>query len=168
MNSPHRALSTRRKILPLAALVRAVRAAQRRGKRVVFTNGCFDLVHAGHIRILERARAHGDMLVVAVNSDDSVRQMKGPGRPIVRQHDRAVLLAAFACVDFVTIFKEPTPQRIIEKILPDVLIKGSDWKAGAIVGAECVRARGGRIVRVPLLQGYSTTNLLERIRTAVR
>ncbi len=167
MSSRPPVLSARHKIVPLSALVRAVRQAQRRGKKVVFTNGCFDLIHAGHVKVLERARDAGDLLVVAVNSDSSVRVLKkGPGRPILHERDRALLIAAFACVDYVTIFSQATPQSLIEKIHPDVLIKGSDWKAGSIVGADWVRKCGGKVVRIPLLKGHSTTNLIERIRQA--
>lgn len=161
--------SASRKVLSLAAAARAVRRAQRQGKRVVFTNGCFDIVHAGHVKILERARKAGDLLLVAVNSDASARQLKkGPGRPFVHERDRALLLAAFACVDIVVIFKEPTPRQAIEKLQPDVLIKGADWKAGQIVGSETVRSRGGKVLRIALLQGYSTTNLIQRIRASAR
>lgn len=165
MSSPRPALSARRKVLSLPALTRAIRLAKRRKKRVVFTNGCFDLVHAGHVKILEHARAQGDLLVVAINSDKSVKSLnKGPGRPILHDRDRALLIAAFACVDYVTLFSESTPQRVIEKVRPDVLIKGADWKAAKIVGADWVRRYGGKVVRVPLLKGHSTTSLIEQIR----
>lgn len=146
---------------PLAA---ALRRAQARGAKVVFTNGCFDLVHAGHVKVLERARALGDVLVIGLNGDASVRRLKGPGRPILHEQDRALLLGGLACVDYVVIFREATPQRLIERLQPDVLVKGSDWAQGKIVGADVVQARGGRIVRVPLLEGRSTSHLLQRIR----
>jgi rfaE bifunctional protein nucleotidyltransferase chain/domain len=135
---------------------------------VVFTNGCFDLVHAGHVKVLERARRLGELLIVGLNSDASVRALKGPGRPILHQADRALLLAALTPVDYVVIFNEPTPQRLIERLQPDVLVKGADWGQGAIVGAAVVRARGGRIVRIPLLKGCSTTALIERIQASAR
>jgi rfaE bifunctional protein nucleotidyltransferase chain/domain len=135
------------------------------GRRVVFTNGVFDLLHPGHTRYLADARAHGDVLVVAVNSDRSVRALaKGPGRPVTPGHERAELLAALAAVDAVVVFDEDTPQAIVEAIQPDVLVKGADWAADAIVGREVVEARGGRVVRVPLAPGYSTTAILDRIR----
>ena len=153
------------KIKPAAALARIVRRANARGRRVVFTNGCFDLVHAGHVKLLEHARRQGDLLIVGVNSDRSVRALKkGPGRPIMGQRDRALLLAALQSVDYVTIFNERTPQRLIERIRPDVLMKGTDWSAAAIVGGEVVRRKGGRVVRFPLYKGYSTTRLIRRIR----
>lgn len=141
-------------------------AAQRAaGRRVVFTNGVFDLLHPGHTRYLADARAQGDVLVVAVNSDRSVRALaKGPGRPVTPEHERAELLAALAAVDAVVVFDEDTPQAIVEAIQPDVLVKGADWAADAIVGREVVEARGGRVVRVPLAPGYSTTAILDRIR----
>lgn len=135
------------------------------GRTVVFTNGVFDLLHPGHTRYLADARAHGDVLVVAVNSDRSVRALaKGPGRPVTPEHERAELLAALAAVDAVVVFDEDTPQTIVEAIQPDVLVKGADWAADAIVGRGVVEARGGRVVRVPLAQGYSTTAILDRIR----
>ncbi len=152
-------------MLSIAALARAVRRAQARGKTVVFTNGCFDLLHAGHVILLERAKRLGDLLIVAINSDRSVRALrKGPNRPITPQRDRARVLSALACVDYVTIFDEPTPQRAIERLQPDVLVKGADWGPWAIVGSDVIRRRGGRVVRLPLLKGYSTTRLIERIR----
>jgi len=161
MRSP---LNTPRKILSIAALARAVRRAQARGKTVVFTNGCFDLLHAGHVTLLERAKRLGDLLVVAINSDRSVRALgKGPNRPITPQRDRARVLAALGCVDYVTIFDEPTPQHAIERLQPDVLVKGADWGPGVIVGSHAVLRRGGRVVRLPLLKGYSTTRIIKRI-----
>ena len=156
--------SSLRKITSLPALLAAARRAKARGRTVVFTNGCFDLLHAGHVRLLERAKRLGDLLVVGINSDRSVRRLKGSGRPIVAQRDRARLLAALACVDCVTIFDDPTPQRLIERLRPDVLIKGTDWGFSEIVGSDIVRRHGGRVVRIPLLRGYSTTTLLERIK----
>lgn len=153
-----------RKILSLPALLRRVRRLQSHGRHVVFTNGCFDLVHAGHVKVLERARRYGDALVVGINSDRSVRALKGPGRPILNQQDRALLLAALACVDYVTIFSEQTPQRVIERLRPNLLVKGADWGAGKIVGRDTVERYGGRVVRVPLLKGASTSRIIERIR----
>lgn len=135
------------------------------GRRVVFTNGVFDLLHPGHTRYLAEARAFGDVLVVAVNSDRSVRaQQKGPDRPITPEAERAELLAALACVDAVVVFDEDTPQAIVSAVQPDVLVKGADWAADNIVGRDVVEARGGRVVRIPLADGYSTTSILARAR----
>jgi D-glycero-beta-D-manno-heptose 1-phosphate adenylyltransferase len=140
-------------------------AGIRRNRRVVFTNGCFDLLHPGHIQCLEEARALGDLLIVAINSDASVRRMKGAGRPVMPEAERAEVLAALAAVDYVTVFEEDTPQQIIARLLPDVLVKGGDWGPDQIVGRAEVEAAGGRVVLVPLAPGYSTTALLDRIRT---
>lgn len=156
--------SAQRKIASPSALARLLREAKRRGRRVVFTNGCFDLVHAGHVKLLERAKRLGDVLVVALNSDRSVRTLKGAARPIIPQQDRALLIAALACVDYVTIFDERTPERLITRLQPNVLVKGADWGRGRVVGREVVERHGGRVVRIPLLQGHSTTSLIERIR----
>ena len=153
-----------RKIKSAAALARLVRAAKARGRTVVFTNGCFDLLHAGHVTLLERARRLGDLLVVGINSDRSVRALKGPRRPLVPQGDRAKLLAAFASVDYVIVFNELTPRRLVAQLKPHVLVKGSDWAGGEIIGREIVERTGGRVVRIPLLKGYSTTQLLKRMR----
>jgi len=135
------------------------------GRTVVFTNGVFDLLHPGHVRYLQEARALGDLLIVGLNADESVRRNKGPERPLTPQHERAELLAALACVDAVVIFPEDTPAGIIRAIQPDVLVKGADWAADAIVGRDTVEARGGKVVRVPVEQGYSTTSIVEKIRT---
>jgi D-beta-D-heptose 7-phosphate kinase/D-beta-D-heptose 1-phosphate adenosyltransferase len=145
-------------------LILRVREAKRNGQRVVFTNGCFDLLHPGHVRCLEQARELGHMLVVAINSDASVRRLKGAGRPVVSQEERAEVLAALAAVDYVTVFDEDTPQQIIARVLPDVLVKGGDWGPDQIVGRAEVEAAGGRVVSIPLEPGYSTSALLERIR----
>ncbi|PIQ84544.1 MAG: D-glycero-beta-D-manno-heptose 1-phosphate adenylyltransferase [Candidatus Omnitrophica bacterium CG11_big_fil_rev_8_21_14_0_20_63_9] len=153
------------KIKSAAALIPLLRKAQRRGRRVVFTNGCFDLLHAGHVTLLERSRRLGNLLVVGINSDHSVRAIKGPSRPIVAQRQRALVLAGLASVDFVTVFDAPTPQRLIQQLRPDVLVKGADWGAGQIVGREMVERFGGRVVRVPLVKGLSTSQLVERIRS---
>ena len=141
-----------------------VAVEKRNGRRVVFTNGCFDLLHPGHIRCLEEARGLGDVLVVGINSDSSVHQIKGANRPIIPQDERAELLAALACVDYVTIFDSATPQALIARMLPGVLVKGGDWGPGEIVGREEVEAAGGCVVSIPLTPGYSTSALLERIR----
>lgn len=135
------------------------------GRTLVFTNGVFDLLHPGHVRYLREARALGEVLVVAVNSDRSVRaQGKGPDRPITPEAERAEVLAALACVDAVVVFDEDTPVEIIGTIQPDILVKGADWGPDAIVGSEEVRARGGRVERIVLAEGYSTTAILRRVR----
>jgi rfaE bifunctional protein nucleotidyltransferase chain/domain len=140
--------------------------AERRaaGARVVFTNGCFDLLHPGHVRYLEAARALGDVLVVGLNDDASVHRLKGPGRPILRATERAELLAALAAVDHVVVFAEDTPLALIETLAPDVLVKGADWAPDEIVGRDDVVSRGGRVERIDLLPGVSTTELIRRIR----
>jgi len=135
------------------------------GKRVVFTNGCFDLIHIGHIRLLEKAREKGDCLVVAVNSDSSVRQIKEPGRPVMPEGQRAEVIAALGCVDWVTIFAEPDPLVLIRLLKPDVLVKGTDWSEEEIVGAPEVREAGGQVLRIRLEPGISTSALIKRIRS---
>jgi D-glycero-beta-D-manno-heptose 1-phosphate adenylyltransferase len=137
--------------------------ARREGRRVVFTNGCFDILHPGHIRLLEAARDLGDILILGLNSDRSVRENKGANRPIVPESERAEVAAALAAVDFVVLFDEPTPREIISRILPDVLVKGSDWSPDEIVGREEVEAAGGRVVSRPLAPGYSTSGIIERV-----
>lgn len=151
------------KIRSRAWLSRSVRRFQRAGRRVVFTNGCFDLLHVGHITLLQQAKRLGDVLIVAVNSDTSVNALKGPGRPITHQRGRARLVAALASVDYVTIFPEATPLNLIKALTPDVLVKGADWATDGIVGSHLVKQRGGRVARIPLLKGYSTTRLIARI-----
>ncbi len=161
-----RPLAYRDKVAPLARVRAACRRAQRAGKRVVFTNGCFDLLHPGHVRYLALARARGDLLVVGLNSDRSVRALKGPGRPVQSAAARAEVLAALAAVDHVVVFDAPTPRKLIEALEPDVLVKGADWREEEIVGADFVRARGGSVVRIRLVPGQSTTRLVERSRRA--
>lgn len=139
---------------------------RRQGHRIVFTNGCFDLMHIGHTRYLQAARDLGDALVVGVNSDESVRTLnKGADRPIVPDAQRAEILAALACVDYVVIFSEPDPGALIATLQPDILVKGGDWSAERIVGRETVEARGGRVQTIPLVPGVSTTTLVQRIRS---
>jgi len=139
---------------------------KRNGRRVVFTNGCFDLLHPGHIQSLEQARALGDALIVGINGDASVRELKGPGRPILPELERAEILAALECVDAVVIFQELTPRKTIAALLPDVLVKGGDWAGDQIIGREEVEAAGGRVVSVPVVAGYSTTAILAKMRAA--
>ncbi len=146
-----------------AALVASLRSA---GKTVVFTNGVFDLLHPGHVRYLDVARSLGDALVLGLNADASVRRNKGPSRPIIPERERAEVLAALASVDAVVIFDEDTPAEIVAALQPDILVKGADWPADQIVGRDTVEARGGRVVLVPVEQGYSTTSIVERVRTA--
>jgi rfaE bifunctional protein nucleotidyltransferase chain/domain len=137
---------------------------KRNGRRVVFTNGCFDLLHPGHIRLLEQARALGDVLIVGLNSDAGVRRLKGPGRPVIPERERAEILTALEAVDVVVIFDEPTPREVIAGLLPDVLVKGGDWPGDQIVGRAEVEAAGGRVISIPVVQGYSTTEVLRKIR----
>ena len=146
-----------------AALVASLRADS---KRIVFTNGVFDLLHPGHVRYLRAARELGDVLIVGLNGDASVRKNKGPARPITPEQERAEVLAALTFVDAVVIFDEDTPADIIRAIQPDLLVKGADWPADQIVGRDTVEARGGRVVLVPVEAGYSTTGILERVRRA--
>ena len=138
--------------------------AHRGEKRVVFTNGCFDLLHPGHVATLEAARGLGDVLIVGVNSDASVRELKGDGRPMVCEQERAEVLAALECVDAVVVFNELTPREMIAALLPDVLVKGGDWPGDQIIGREEVEAAGGRVESVPVVPAYSTTAILQSIR----
>jgi D-beta-D-heptose 7-phosphate kinase/D-beta-D-heptose 1-phosphate adenosyltransferase len=152
-----------RKVLSLPeveAFVRRLRAAKR---TVVFTNGVFDLLHPGHVRYLQEARSQGDALVVAVNSDRSVRAIKGPTRPLNPEYERAEVLAALTCVDAVVVFDADNPHDVITRLQPDVLVKGADWAADAIIGREIVEARGGRVMRIPLAEGYSTSAIIKKI-----
>jgi D-beta-D-heptose 7-phosphate kinase/D-beta-D-heptose 1-phosphate adenosyltransferase len=135
---------------------------KRRGKTVVFTNGCYDLLHPGHVRLLEEARSLGDVLILALNSDASVRRMKGPSRPLIAENERAAMALALAAVDAVALFDEDTPRELIAEVLPDVLVKGADW-SHFIAGREEVEAAGGRVLTLALEPGYSTTNLVERM-----
>lgn len=149
-------------VLERGELVELRRAWARQGRRVVFTNGCFDLLHPGHVRLLERARSHGQRLVVAVNSDASVRSLKGPTRPILPERERAATLASLACVDAVTVFAEETPHALLEALLPDVLVKGADWSHW-IAGREIVEQAGGQVLAIPVEAGYSTTDIVANI-----
>lgn len=157
------ALVGKNKVHDLPTLLPLLAARRAQGDRVVFTNGCFDLLHAGHVQYLREAKAQGDLLVVGLNSDDSVRQLKGPTRPLNPEDDRAIVLAGLTDVDFVTIFNEATPQRLIEALRPDVLVKGADYRKEEVVGADIVEAHGGRVHLATLRPGLSTTNLLQRL-----
>lgn len=133
------------------------------GKRIVFTNGCFDILHPGHTRYLSSAKELGDFLVVAINSDDSVRIIKGPKRPILKEQARAELVAALACVDLVLIFDEDNPLRVIRDLLPDILVKGGDWAEDEIIGADVVKNAGGQVNRIPFVTGFSTSDIVKRV-----
>ena len=146
-----------------AGIARALRDA---GKRIVFTNGVFDILHPGHLRYLQQARSLGDVLVIGLNSDASVRRNKGPERPINSEEERGEILEALECVDLVVLFEEDTPAEIIKALQPDILVKGADWAADAIVGRDTVEARGGQVVRIPVERGFSTTTIIEKIRAA--
>jgi D-beta-D-heptose 7-phosphate kinase/D-beta-D-heptose 1-phosphate adenosyltransferase len=151
-------------ILTLEEAILRFGREKRAGRRVIFTNGCFDLLHPGHLRGFDLARELGDVLIVGLNSDASVRQLKGPGRPVIPEHERAEILAALESVDAVVVFDELTPREVISRLLPDVLVKGGDWPGDQIVGREEVEAAGGRVVSVPLVPGYSTSAILQKIR----
>ena len=150
-------------MVDLDALRRVVKKAREGGRKVVFTNGCFDIIHAGHVQYLREAKALGDLLIVGVNSDRSVRAIKGDRRPIIPEEERLEVLSALECVDYLILFDDPTPLRLIQEIGPDVLVKGEDWKMEEIVGREVVEERGGRVVRVPFRRKVSTTGIIERI-----
>ena len=152
------------KIVPLETLLHELEPHRAAGRKIVFTNGCFDILHPGHILYMEEARNCGDLLVVGLNSDDSVGRLKGPARPLNPQEDRAIQLAGLASVDYVTCFGEDTPKDLIEAVRPDVLVKGGDWTVENIVGHEFVMANGGEVYSLPFRQGYSTTGLIEKIR----
>jgi D-beta-D-heptose 7-phosphate kinase/D-beta-D-heptose 1-phosphate adenosyltransferase len=152
-----------RKVQPVSAVADEVRRLQAKGARVVFTNGCFDLHHPGHVELFARARAEGDALVVAINSDASVRRLKGPQRPVFSEDERAEILAAMRDVDWVCVFEDDTPLGTILRIRPDVLVKGADWKDKGIVGQREVEGWGGRVVAVSLVEGHSTTEVVSRV-----
>lgn len=153
----------KQKIKGRKELRRIIRYLKAKGKRIVFTNGCFDLLHIGHIRYLEKARALGDALVVGVNSDSSVRKLKGPKRPVLPVKERTEILSGLGCVDYITIFDERTPLKLITSLHPNVLVKGGDWTKEQIVGGEVVERSGGKVVIIPFVKGASSSNLIEII-----
>ncbi len=155
--------SLKDKIQTLPSLEKRVSDLKEAGKKVVFTNGCFDILHAGHVNLLEEARMQGDALVVAMNSDSSVRGLKGPTRPVVPQQQRSEVLAALESVDFVTAFDEPDPLRVITALKPDVLVKGGDWGLDSIIGRDVVEEAGGTVLTIPLKYGASTTDIISKI-----
>jgi D-beta-D-heptose 7-phosphate kinase/D-beta-D-heptose 1-phosphate adenosyltransferase len=162
-------MRTNRKILSRKDLAKQVEALKKEGKRIIFTNGCFDILHIGHVKYLEQAKALGDILILALNSDASVRSIKGSSRPIVLQEERAYILASLEVVDYVIIFDEDTPLALIEDIEPDILVKGGDWDQETVVGGASVKQRGGRVVIIPQVRGTatdlsaSTTSMINRI-----
>jgi len=150
-------------VISLKRLVKELLPLREKGRKVVFTNGCFDIIHAGHVRYLTKARSLGDLLVVGLNSDASVRAIKGPSRPIVPESERAEAMGALRCVDYVVIFNEETPLTLITALRPDILVKGSDWASHEIVGGDVVRESGGKVRRIRLLKGRSTTNIIKKV-----
>lgn len=152
-----------RKVLSIAEAVALVEHLRHAGKEIVFTNGVFDLLHPGHVRYLQEARREGDALIVAVNSDRSVRAIKGPSRPVNAEAERAEVVAALACVAAVVVFDDDTPREVIQRLQPDVLVKGADWASDAIVGRDTVEATGGRVVRIPIAEGHSTSAIIKKI-----
>lgn len=152
-----------RKLKSLEEIKAIVLGARNNGKRIAFTNGCFDLLHRGHVHVLRAAKACADLLIVGINSDESVKQIKGPMRPVLAESDRCELLGAMEMVDFVILFNEPDPYQLIAAIRPDVLVKGGDWNSEKIIGAELVEEAGGSVVVVPYIKGFSTTEIIERI-----
>jgi rfaE bifunctional protein nucleotidyltransferase chain/domain len=151
------------KIKTLNEIVRLRSRLRESGMKLVFTNGCFDILHVGHVRYLNNARSLGDALVVGVNSDQSVHKIKGASRPIVPERERAEVLAALTCVNYVFIFDDPTPKRVIDAIVPDILVKGADWNINEIVGRDTVEKAGGIVLNVPLVEGSSTTDIIEKV-----
>lgn len=154
---------SRTKIKNLSQIQKVSAALRAKGKKIVFTNGCFDILHYGHVMYLKRAKERGDILIVALNSDSSVKKIKGPGRPILNQHDRSAIIAALASVDYVVIFNQDTPLEVIKKVKPDILIKGSDWGKNNIVGADFVKSCGGKVSTITLAKGRSTTDIINKV-----
>jgi len=154
----------RQKIKTLKDAKKEITRLKKEGKRIVFTNGCFDILHIGHARYLYKARELGDFLIVAVNSDSSVKSIKGPERPIIKENERAEMLSALGCVDMTVIFEEDTPYEVIKILVPDVLVKGGDWKEEDIVGSDIVREAGGEVKSIAFVDGSSTTNIINRIK----
>jgi len=152
------------KLKSVAEIISITAEARKKGLKVVFTNGCFDLLHRGHVHILRQAKAAGDLLIVALNSDRSVSRIKGPRRPVMPETDRVELIAAMEMVDYVVVFDEPDPYKLIDAIRPNVLAKGGDWKIEEVVGADIVERDGGQIAVIPYLKGFSTSEIIERIR----
>lgn len=151
------------KLKTLEELKKIVQQLKEKRKKIVFTNGCFDILHAGHLYCLEKAKRFGDILIVALNSDSSVRKLKGSGRPIIPEKDRAYLISGLSCVDFCIIFDEQTPARIIKEIKPDILVKGADYKKNEIVGQKTIKKEGGRVITIPLAAGRSTSSIIKKI-----
>lgn len=151
------------KIKSRSGLIKTIWTLKKRGKKIVFTNGCFDVLHKGHVKLLEKAKSLGNVLVVAVNSDSSAKRIKGLTRPINNQTDRAIIVAALSSVDFVTFFDEPTPEGLIKKLNPDVLVKGGDWKKEKIVGSAHVESYGGKVYSIKLVKGYSTSGFIRQV-----
>ncbi len=159
----NRTRSPNEKIVTADEMVAIRERLREQGRTVVFTNGCFDLLHGGHLLTLNEAREAGDALIVALNSDKSVRGLKGETRPIIPQEERCEVMASFACVDYVITFDEPDPCNLLSRILPDVLVKGGDWAHDAVMGRDIVEANGGRVLRVPPREGRSSTNIIEKV-----
>ena len=156
------------KIKNLPALKKIISSLKKQGRRIVFTNGCFDLLHYGHVKYLQDAKRYGDILIVALNSDSSVRKIKGTGRPIVNELDRIRIISALESVDYTVLFKEKTPLKLIETLKPDILVKGSDWDKNNIIGANFVLNHGGRVLTIKLTVGRSTTNLIKKAASATK
>jgi len=154
------------KITSLKALTEIRKKLKKQGKKVAFTNGCFDILHRGHVTYLQKARSFGDVLVLGLNRDASIRRIKGNDRPINNEKDRAVVVSALECIDYVVLFGEDTPLRLIKTLKPDILVKGSDWAIDEIVGKDVLDAYGGKVKRVKLVQGRSTTNVIDKIKKA--
>ncbi|MFQ5532355.1 MAG: D-glycero-beta-D-manno-heptose 1-phosphate adenylyltransferase [Candidatus Methylomirabilales bacterium] len=156
------------KLKTLEELVTITRDLRRQGRQVVFTNGCFDLLHRGHVRYLDQAKTLGDVLIVAINSDASVRTLKGPDRPVMSHEERAELVASLGVVDYVIIFEEANPERVIQELEPDVLVKGGDWPVDQVIGRQLVESRGGQVLTLPYVEGASSSELLRRIQERER
>ncbi len=152
------------KLISLSKLPSLINTLKKKNKKIVFTNGCFDIIHPGHIKLLRSAKNLGDTLILGLNSDSSVKKIKGKKRPLLRERERAEILSAISYIDYIVIFRETTPLRLIKKIKPDILTKGSDWKENKIVGAEFVKKYGGRVIRIRIKKGYSTSKLIRKIR----